>query len=114
MLSIYDDLTPGNNDLDQFEVVDSTEMYVISRTWVTTFRKYVEKSVSDMSKKSLDEACGGIDLLDLNAVAGRDEAISSFKGEDPTSKITCEYFKFCVVMYDLLIFTKIPYHIFSI
>lgn len=78
--------------MDQCEVLGSPETYVISRTWVTAFRKYVEKTVNDLSKKALDETCGGIDRIDLTAVMENDETFSSFKGDDPTSKLTCENF----------------------
>jgi hypothetical protein len=32
----------------------------------------------------------GIDRIDLTAVMENDETFSSFKGDDPTSKLTCE------------------------
>jgi len=77
--------------LDQNQILDSSEIYVISRTWVTTFRKYAEKLVNELIKKSPGESCGGIDLIDLRAVSASNETLSFFNGENPTSKISCEH-----------------------
>lgn len=76
--------------MDQCEVLGSSETYVISRTWVTALRKYVEKTVNDLSKNALYETCGGIDRVDLTEVMESDATFPSFKGEDSTSKLTCE------------------------
>ncbi len=87
---MYDDLTPGRNDLDQNQALESSEIYVISRTWVTTFRDHAKKVINELIKKSPGESCGGIDLIDLRAVTASNESSSFFNGENPTSRISCE------------------------
>lgn len=77
--------------MDQNQVLASSEIYVISRTWVTSFRRYAEKLVNELIKKSPDESCGGIDLIDLRAVTASNESSSFFNGENPTSRISCEH-----------------------
>ena len=108
----------GKNDLDPLAVLDSPSVYAISHTWATSFKKYVEKKVNELqslSPKKCDAnnnmSCGGIDILDLSEVmVAKDGEASeqnddqsstnlmktsdSFKGEDPTSKITCEPYYF--------------------
>lgn len=104
LVSIYEDLIPGKNDLDHSSLLDSSNTYAISRTWVTSFKAYVEKRVTSLNNLSNEEKnsnCGGIDILNLSAVMGSqdsggiicsdgNETLDPFKGEDPTSKITCE------------------------
>ena len=114
LVSIYDDLVPGKNDLDQNSLPDSSNTYAISRTWVTSFRVYVEKTASILNKPSNEgnnSICGGIDALKLGAVVENDDAsgvgavfcsdtnetLDRFKGEDPTSKISCEQILFFFV-----------------
>jgi hypothetical protein len=106
LVSIYEELIPGKNDLDQSSLLDSSNTYAISRTWVTSFKAYVEKRVNSLKKLSNEEKnsnCGGIDILDLSvAMRSQDsgaicfsdgnENVDPFKGENPTSKITCELF----------------------
>ena len=90
--------------------------YAISRTFATSLKKYVEKKVNELKgapqkKKALVDAkslsSGGIDMLDLSEVlavkadgvhkqdcnnGGKNptETPDPFKGEDPTSKISCK------------------------
>ena len=104
LVSIYEDLIPGKNDLDHSSLLDSSNTYAISRTWVTSFKAYVDKRVTSLNNLSNEEKnsnCGGIDILNLSAVMGSqdsggiicsdgNETLDPFKGEDPTSKITCE------------------------
>lgn len=112
-------MVPGENDLDVRHLEDPSNTYVISRTWTTNFKKYMEKKVKELKnsappKKGTDNAknnqCGGIDILDLSEVmvdgddkanqdnctensAGTSETADPFKGEeDPTSKISCKDF----------------------
>ena len=102
----------GENDIDRGADRVPPDTHVISRTWVTSFRKYIEKKVNELkntpSKNATDESkptpCGGIDNLDLSEldlgeankknIDGGDkkstESTDPFKGEDPTSKISCE------------------------
>lgn len=102
LVHIHDELIPGSNDLDQSSLLDVSDVYAISRTWVTSFKAYLEKLVSSLSRS---HSCG-IDVLDLSSVLSMDKSnhvssgiISSdsiktldhFKGEDPTSKITCKH-----------------------
>ena len=102
LVRIHDELIPGSNDLDQSSLLDVSDVYAISRTWVTSFKAYIEKLVSSLSRLN----SGGIDDLDLSSVLSMDKSnhvnsgiISSdsiktldpFKGEDPTSKITCKH-----------------------
>lgn len=102
LVRIHDELIPGSNDLDQSSLLDVSDVYAISRTWVTSFKAYVKKLVSSLSRSH----SGGIDDLDLSSVLSMDKSnhvssgiISSdsiktldpFKGEDPTSKITCKH-----------------------
>lgn len=102
LVRMHDELIPGSNDLDQSSLLDVSDVYAISRTWVTSFKAYVEKLVSSLSRSH----SGGIDDLDLSSVLSVEESnhvssgiISSdsiktldpFKGEDPTSKITCKH-----------------------
>jgi hypothetical protein len=88
---------PGKNDLDQSSLLDSSNTYAISRTWVTSFKAYVEKRVNSLNNLPNEEKvsnCGGIDILNLSAVMGSqdgNETLDPFKGENPTSKITCEW-----------------------
>mmetsp|Transcript_21335 Transcript_21335/g.46317 ORF Transcript_21335/g.46317 Transcript_21335/m.46317 type:complete len:1522 (+) Transcript_21335:285-4850(+) len=121
LVSIYDDLIPGKNDLDPSTVLDPSKIYAISRTWITSFRKYLEKKVNELKntapKKASDEAkttqCGGIDILDLSEVMENEdieeptEKTDPFKGEDPTSKITCEH-RHCHLMRSLKSVRFIP------
>ena len=106
MVAIYAGLIPGKNDLDQISLLGSSNTYAISRTWVTSFKVYVEKKVNSLSKPSGEKKsnCGGIDSLNLSAAMEDDvasqnsgttycsmnETIDPFKEEDPTSKISCE------------------------
>jgi len=116
LVSIYNDLVPGKNDLDQRSLPDSSNTYAISRTWVTSFKVYVEKTASIVNKPSNEgnnSICGGIDALKLNAVTENDDAsrvsgaifcsdttetLDPFKGEDPTSKISCEQILFFFIV----------------
>jgi len=108
-------LIAGKNDLDPLAVLDSSSVYAISRTWATSFKKYVEKKVNELQSlppKKCDAnnnmSCGGIDILDLSEVMVTEDGEASeqnddqgstnltktsdsFKGEDPTSKITCHH-----------------------
>lgn len=93
--------------MDQSDILDSS-VYAISRTWVTTVRKYVEKIVNELNKKSSYESCGGVDLLDLRAVTDTNETLSFFNGEDPTSKISCEHTITDVVMPQYLMINVLP------
>lgn len=105
-----------NDVMRASDIDDPSNTYAISRTFATSLKKYVEKKVNELKgapqkKKSLVEAksisCGGIDMLDLSEVlaangdkackqggddVGKNAAESSnpFKGEDPTSKISCK------------------------
>ena len=116
LISIHDNLLPGENDFDQRSLVDPSDTYAISRTWSTSLKKYVEKKLNDLKseppKKKTNEAkapkhSGAIDDLDLSEVMKNDDAkkesgtdeveennlpetSDSFKGEDPTSKISCK------------------------
>ena len=100
-------MIPGGNDFDQSSLLDSSNTYAISRTWVTSFKAYVKNCVNSLNKPSGDRKsnCGGIDSLSLSAVMRNDAAncnggvahcsdtnvtFDPFKGEDPTSKISCE------------------------
>ena len=99
-------MLPGRNDFNQSSLLESSEIFAISRTWVTSFKAYVEKLVNSLNEPNKGSFnCGGIDILDLSAVMRNDEAgqdssvvfsgdsiktLDPFKGEDPTSKITCE------------------------
>lgn len=93
--------------MDQRLLLDSSNTYAISRTWVTSFKAYVEKCVKSLNTPSEygKSNCGGIDSLNLSAVMSNDAAnldggvahcsdinvtLDPFKGEDPTSKISCE------------------------
>ena len=93
--------------MDQRLLLDSSNTYAISRTWVTSFKAYVEKCVKSLNTPSENgkSNCGGIDSLNLSAVMSNDAAnldggvahcsdinvtLDPFKGEDPTSKISCE------------------------
>lgn len=93
--------------MDQRLLLDSSNTYAISRTWVTSFKAYVEKCVNSLNTPSEygKSNCGGIDSLNLSAVMSNDAAnldggvahcsdinvtLDPFKGEDPTSKISCE------------------------
>ncbi len=120
LMSISDRLLPGENDFDQRSVADPSKTYAISRTWSTSLKKYVEKKVNDLKKseppkKKSNKAktikhSGAIDDLDLSEVTKKDgankesatnsvsdsaseiqpETSDPFKGEDPTSKISCK------------------------
>ena len=117
LLSIHDDLLPGENDIDKRNISDPSGVYVISRTFATSLRSYVEKKVKELKgmaqRKSSDKTknesfCGGLDTLDLSEVqlsvgneekqpressteaSDTSEAPGLLKGEDPTSKITCK------------------------
>ncbi|KAL7551081.1 hypothetical protein ACHAWF_014279, partial [Thalassiosira exigua] len=123
MISAHDDLLPGENDLAPSDIVDPSKVYAISRTFVTSFKKFVEKKVNELQhaspKKSSQDGksncCGGIDKLDLSEVCAATsgdacdqkangdskkstEKSDAFKGEDPTSKICCEHKK-CPLMH---------------
>jgi hypothetical protein len=102
LVRIHDELIPGSNDLDQSSLLDVSDVYAISRTWVTSFKAYVEKLVSSLNRLSF----GGIDDLDFSSVLSMDKSnhnvsaimpgdsiktLDPFKGEDPTSKITCKH-----------------------
>mmetsp|Transcript_20083 Transcript_20083/g.42088 ORF Transcript_20083/g.42088 Transcript_20083/m.42088 type:complete len:1210 (+) Transcript_20083:2-3631(+) len=115
LLSVHDDLIAGKNDLDPLAVLNSSSVYAISRTWATSFKKYVEKKVNELQSlppKKCDAnsnmPSGGIDILDLSEVMVAEDGEASeknddqsstnltktsdsFKGEDPTSKITCHH-----------------------
>ena len=93
MISIRDDLLPGENDLDQDGPLDLSKTFVISRSWSSAFRTYVGKQVTDLKKdtekKSDNKPCvWGLESLDLSNL-----------GEGPTKKITCDYGN-CSVMYN--------------
>ena len=46
LVHIHDEQIPGSNYLDQSSLLDVSDVYAISRTWVTRFKLYVEKLVS--------------------------------------------------------------------
>lgn len=88
IISIYNELRPGNNDFDSNANYDSTEFYAISRTFISSFRKYVEQKVKSIigepTKKFSDKIAypffGEIDHLDF------DELKQRRKGEKYTLK----------------------------
>lgn len=135
MVTIYDDLIAGKNDLDASSFLDPST-YVISRTWITSFRKYLEKKVNELknspSKKASgagearNSSCGGIDMLDLSEVmdAGKasqerdnddgtnpTQTADPFKGEDPTSKISCEPINDCIVWEYIVLCSSLTYNV---
>ena len=117
LLSIHDDLLSGN-EIDRRNLPDTSDVYVISRTFATSLRNLVEKKVKELKsmaqKKPSDKSktdnnfCGGLDALDLSEVqlqtedketprsengteaSENAEAPGLLKGEDPTSKISCK------------------------
>ena len=123
MRTIYDSLLSGGpNELEANKLSDPSDTYAITRTWASSFKDYMVKKMKSLksapSKKAADAArndhCGGLDMINLSEVMGdekKSQAKSNtetteterdrdpFKGEDPTSKISCGHGK-CPIMHN--------------
>jgi len=120
-------LIPGRNDFNQSSLLETSGIFAISRTWVTSFRSYVEKLVNSLSKPNKEYVnCGGVDFLDLSAVmingeASRDSSVvvcgdaiktlDPIIEEDPTSKITCELILILLQLIFLYRFDNVCYNL---
>ena len=107
LISIYEDLTAGQNDLDITSDLSESDVFVIYRPWVTSLRKCVESILAAMKgakKAKLDFVdCGGADALILDGVitdveseVAVDQKKTDSTGNDVldrrvNTKITCEH-----------------------
>eukprot|EP00985_Skeletonema_marinoi_P021097 scaffold12780_cov145-Skeletonema_marinoi.AAC.7 len=115
LISIYEDLAAGQNDLDLDSDLSQSDIFVIYRPWVTSLRKCVESNLTVMkgTKKSKKDVVyyGGVDDLNLEGVSAEakhpTETNEQKKAESAdnakldcqvNTTITCEHGK-CLVMY---------------
>lgn len=97
LISINDGLLPGLNDLTTVdETEDSPDIYVISRTWVNSFREYMKKKVREMetppvrgAEEVINSLCGGIDVVDLKEVTG-ERKTDGYKSTDNSVDLTAD------------------------
>lgn len=115
LISIYEDLAAGQNDLDIESDLSQSDVFVIYRPWVTSLRKCVESSLTAMkgiTKAKKDVAYyGGVDDLNLEGVGivapnptvtGEQKKAESSDNNgldcQVNTTITCEHGK-CLAMY---------------
>ncbi len=115
LVSIYEDLAAGQNDLDLDSDLSQSDVFVIYRPWITSLRKCVETNLTTMKgiKKAKKDVSyyGGVDDLNLEGVdteatnlTGTGEQMKTESSDNAgldcqvNTTITCEHGK-CVAMY---------------
>lgn len=123
MISVYEDLAAGQNDLDLDSDLSQADVFVISRPWVTSLKKCVETNLNVMiGKKNVKKHhyFGGVDSLYLDGVSFEDgpkETISESSERENldcrvNTAITCEHGK-CHAMYKRRSVRLIPATVWS-
>lgn len=115
LISIYDDLAAGQNDLDLDSDLSQTDAFVIYRPWITSLRKCVESNLTTMKgiKKGKKDVSyyGGVDDVNLEGVGteatnqnGTSEQMKTESSDNAgldcqvNTSITCEHSK-CLAMH---------------
>ena len=128
LISIYEDLVAGQNDLDLDLHLSESGVFVIYRPWVTSLRKCVESNLAIMKgtrKEKKNVVCfGGVDSLNLDGVSSeqnpkeaseqRTTESSDKEGLDcqVNTTVTCEHGK-CLAMYKRRSVRLIPASVWS-
>jgi hypothetical protein len=86
MIAIYNDLRGSENDFDTPLYSDS-QLYLVSRQFITSFRKHLEKKI-----KPINKLLGDLDSLDFDELQCKEESESDETNLDVkvNSNITCE------------------------
>jgi hypothetical protein len=128
LISIYEDLAAGQNDLDLDSDLSQSDAFVIHRQWVTSLRKCVESNLTVMkgTKKEKKNIVyfGGVDSLNLDGLSideNPKESSEQNKAESSDNEgldcqvnttITCEHGK-CHAMYKRRSVRLIPASVWS-